>query len=585
MPSPKQLWEARKQVLLSYSHKAILVAIACFAFSGLRWLGDQKTWDAGNEVRKVVSAAVTSALSGSGVSGLPSGSGQGLVTCPEISDLPRSFGSREQMIAAMQDRAESCVWENLQGAIDAASKQLATIGKKEMEEMLAEPPPKSGPRVSRFTRAADQLSRVADFIAKEEALAATTAKAARQNVYARLTSMRVPLADPAAANASGWQKVTAWLAQKAHEAGAEDSGTHVVFEMLWFASLLLGVVASSILFVIVLTALPITGGEGFWTERIRKLLEDIPAASKSFIAVPLAAVAIGGGTLAGTVATTEAGGRARHVYDRTFSAAPAKPGEPVRTNGSGVPPPAIDQRTFRTGDINTFNGVLPPYLDKLGPIADSLSLISDRSESLVVAVGQTGKNIGLAFQSVASDVRGLTRTASETSSLMADLQQNIRGLRTDLDRDAQTIVPLVKAIEKLEATVDRRDNEMVRAIQAVEKIEAIQAGGTSRVLAQQAETDARKLLDRTFGPRLYHVGPLVPSLMAARLEESTESPEAKAMIDALVTMRKAGSLSRAQFEEQLRTALEQKGLSERAAKKLLQENLPALLKVCALPRL
>jgi len=591
-PEEKLRRRARKAVAMSYASKAALALIACLGFGALQWLGDQKVfeekfretrWEVNPDVTAVVQAAVVQAATDSaemtaGMKSVPNSAAVksasalptvktaiGASSCPGVlapAATVRSFASREQLILAMQEQAEACVWASFRATVEVTSRKLADVGKK--------PPARS-----------EEFISFADFIAREAAVARVTARAARQHVGARLMSMPLTPRELDAyepnANGSTWERLAAWCSNKVQRAAAEDSGTHVVYEMLWYAALLLGVVASSILFVVVVTALPISSGKGYWTKRIAEILERVPTSGKSGIAVPLLAAVIGGGTLAGAVAATQAGGQGRGVYERAAIESVAASGS-IQAGGS---------LNYRGGDVNTVNrgAEEPPFLPPvvhLDPISDSLSAISESIRKLVDKPPSANQAIAQAFSSATSRLDGVERTASETSQRVAVLQQAVADLRVELGRQVDSVEPLVAAVDALTSTVAQHEGEIAAAVRTVEESAERQAAASARNLAQTAQSDPRGFFARTFRGTVYQVGPLVPDLMAAFLEDTTDARAIAAMREVLQKMRDEGPAPRSVFETKLGEELRKRAPEH--AEALLRSSRSALLKICALPR-
>jgi uncharacterized protein YoxC len=601
----KQLpWKAWKQVFLSHVHKALLIGIACLGFVVLQWLGEQKTlsdrsreeqWKVTPAVEEVVRDAVTqaslvqaSASMGSTVKGVNDPktvkSAVESSLCPRNLGASRLFGSREQLISAMQEQAEVCVWEKFRTIVEVTSTKLAEVGKR---------PPASSKEFIGF----------AEFIAKEEAFSGITARVIRQHVGARLMSQPMKAEDPPNLEQDSdppWEKMVARFSGKIQKAAAEDSGTHVFFEMLWYASLLLGVVASSILFVIVLTALPITNGKGYWTERIDEILKHVPSPSKSVIAVPLMA-ALGGGMLAGTITATQPGGESRDVrevqegreayeHTRIVSAVPKTPSPPI-SQSEPIGGETVDRRTYRGGNVYNFGSMadsaVPTPIVDWEPIAGYLGRIDESSRQVAEATGGAKQLLDREFLSVTSwidemRIDEIRSAVGATSRSTAQLREAVTKIQEDLGRREDAMQPLIKAVQDLTATMTQHEKEIADAAQIIKEIEDRRASDSTKSLAQTVESDPRpNFFHRTFGPTLYHVGPWVPNLMAARLEGTTDAKVKDMMVEVLQEMRREQPLSHSNFEAKLRQKLLRKLVPEQA-EALIQDR--SLQKACALPR-
>lgn len=593
------LKEARIQVLLSYGQKLLLVMIACGGFAALQWLGGQK--DAAEDFRKTrwkwqpeivkrvvfedTKPSTSGTISTGGATAASpaikqSSSGPSPQSpCPSVVDSTQSYSysSRERMIEAMQELAEACVWANFRRTIKNATQQLEAAGDNPEKK---------------------QFAHFADYIAKEEALASVNAKVARQHVAAQLAGMHLRAEKPKPSEGrTAWEKGTARLGDGIREAAGDDSTLHIFYEMLWYAFLLTGVIASSILFLVLLNALPLTSAEGYWTARISEILKSIP--TRSALAVPLLAAAIGGGTLAGSVAATEAGGQGRR---------PAKPpetSEPATLGGPGMPhgpnPPGQPNTNtpggpwiYRQGDSKTDFffprgdlAFLPPLMD-LREIESSLRTIDNTSRQFVEETRNARQGAALSFAlgfltmpSMRDNAEPLAVEAlRQRVDALAKTQEDL-GKRMDMVGDLK---PLIQEVHVLAAALNARDDKIHDALQSVEKQGERQEKVAAQSLGQTAEIDQRGFLARAFGKTYYAVGPLVPSIMEVRLEDvMTSKADRKTVIDLLKTMRQMPPCPKTDFQENIRKGLEGK-LQEETVESFMRDHFPALLKICALPR-
>jgi len=588
MSRKRLLKEANKRVLTSYTQKATLVFIACIGFGALQWLGEQKDienkarngrWKAGQRVLAVVETAVAQANS-DGKSKAPTLNGDDSFkpsSCAELLDsADQSFGSREQMILAMQERAEACVWGQFRAIVEEPSRNLAKFRNK------------TNPKSEDFTG-------FADYIAKEEALATVTAKAARQRVAAQLASMPTQAPPPLkqdkklVVQSVRKKTIAVRLREEIQSIAAEDNGLHVFYDMLWYASLLLGVVASSMLFLVFLTSLPITSGEGYWTKRISEILERLP--TPKMIAVPIMAAAIGGGTLVGAIASTQPGGQGREVtrattlYDQRTS---VTPGAPNPLSPQGQLNQLIDQRSYREGDINTtfFHrredlAFQSPLVD-LNQIKAPLDGINNSTSALITEMRNANRSIALTLQLLAPKVDDAGNKAlAEALQRLAALEQR----EVDLSGRVDKLEPLTETAKKLTATMADREKEITEALKEVKDLEDLERQIAAQSLGQAAEIDPRGFWARTFGKPRYRVGPLVPSIMAAQLAD-TATPEVKEVVgEVLHEMRGAGPFDEDEFKDELTKRLKgKKRLGEKEVTDFVSDQLSSLLKICALPR-
>jgi hypothetical protein len=634
------LREARTQVFLSYGQKLLLVMIACCGFATLKWLGDQK--DAEDRFRKarwkgrpdiVVSvvnqatleeaepkasdsagtkptgkqsvanvtmkqadanaatkqsantatkpSVANTSLKQAGADATTKQSGA-IEPCPSvigpapsyIGSAPSYFASREQMIVAMQELAEACVWANFRRTIKKATTQLEAAG--------------DNPEVEKF-------SHFADYIAKEEALATITAKVARQHVGARLVSMQIEPEQrqpfKAVQGQSTWKNVTAQLSDRIRQAAGDDSNLYIFYEMLWYASLLTGVIASSILFVALLHALPLTSGEGYWTTRISEILKSIP--SRSVIAIPFVAAAIGGGAFAGSVTATEPGGQGRGAAVKLLTTS-----EPAPPKMPGLPDAASEPWTYREGDSNTAifyrgGGALafrPPLMD-LGTIEASLKTLNSNSAQLLDETRAARQSAALTLwlwtmPSLGDRAEPMAADALRRVEELARKQEEL-GRRIDALGDLKQ---LTQEVHTLAATMNTREQTIDGTLQSVQRRGDRQENVSAQSLGQTAAIDPRGFFARTFGKTYYAVGPLVPSAMDAYLKGVMSDAEREALVNMLTEMRKEPPCSENDFRINIREGLSKELRAEKIEKveetveSFMRDHVPALLKICALPR-
>ncbi|HXO27498.1 MAG TPA: hypothetical protein VOA80_09160 [Thermoanaerobaculia bacterium] len=623
MTRKQLLREARLHVLGSYLHKALLVLFAGLGFGMLAWLGKQQDterrfyetrWQVPPGQVNLVPEAVAA------VSGVQPRKDDWPCAGVPTSAAP-SFGSRELLILGMGNQAEACVWKRFGETVKTASQKLQKLA-----------------AAGRAPHADGKVADFADFIGKEEALARITARAARNYVVARLSSVPLspkkasltlspgmassapspktasstpspgkasstrspgtpssaqggsqPPSNQPALERRSWRNSLDWLALEAQEASADDSELHVAYEMLWYASLLVGVVAASLLFMTLLTAVPIAGSEGPWTKRIREILARVPAPDNKMIAVPLLAAAIGGGTLVGAVAGTRPGGQGRSFHDPlTINNTAAKGSGPTDPAGAAVP--SITQSIVRGDETNnnssTTNSGWPPPLEWQPPLVDlgsaneSLQAMSVSSRHLVQAAYAANLTMRGAFDSLARRIDDVDHDAAATKLEVAALRADVSRIGSDLREGLGAEGPLVQAVESLTATVSRHEVDLARASRAAGEIDERQ----ELSLAQAAETDPRGFFARTFERRLYRPGPLVPGIMSALLKDVTRPQVVKAFDAALTRMRVQEAQPRAKFQARLGHEIEKEFDADETmrqeARRVLTLETPALLKLC-----
>jgi hypothetical protein len=612
----RRLWEARMEIGLSFLHKAAYVLLACIGFWALQWLGDRQAddehyrrnqWEATSRVTGVVDDAVTeaakSATSAPGgaqtlsakqaLKTLAPTSGAS-ATCPTYpdSEAPARFGSREELVAAMQERAEVCVWAKFREMTKAASLKLEDMGR-------AAPKPDDK----------DAFSILAEFIGKADTHAFIAARVARQRVAAQLRSL--PLkprkfglcdernADETLCNDDPGKYKEAWFSGKMRAASADDNQSHVIYEMLWYAALLLGVLAASILFIVFLTALPMTTAEGYWTKRVGQILERVPIPSKAGLAVPLLAAALGGGTLAGAIAATEPGGEGRDLYFEPRVVVATVPSQEPGTPIAPAPGPQGPQGPQGEPGASFFYPpvlygtewtILPPPASgsstvDLTRIESALGSIGVSARGLVRETQAANRIVEKASEAMASQLAGVKQAAEEASRCAAGLQQSVALIEASLKESGTSVVGLKETVGQMATTLATRQGEIAVMARAIQGLEDDRAKVSALALGQTSQLDQRNLFARSFRSTLYQVGPLVPSVMKGRLIDRATEDEAKKVSDVLRAMRsEEPPLTREKFEEAFETRLGKAGLAPGRVEDLVSENMPSLRKVCALPR-
>ena len=580
------VWEARKQVLFSYGHKAVLLLVACAGFATLQWLGDQKDahddkkWIVDDGVKTIFNNAIYR-VSDAGTEAIPE------TTCREP-DNSKRYETREELIAAIQGRAEACVWAKFRGTVNQV---------REKTDIL------------------NDYTRYTNFINQEQAFAAAKANAVRQYVGTMLMSRELPPKRQGQESSTPGPKPNPIPAKKdgliqrglekiRGEIGAlkselkdkiqptldDRSSTHVIYQILWYASLLLGVGASSMLFIVILTAIPITNGEGYWAERIGKILDRVPSVAGRSIAVPLLAAAIGGGTLAGAAAQTQSGGQARI---------------PDGGNKTNIEPAALIN-SWSLVEVDTYNDLRKfrqlnpppsnPPLD-LTEVTSQLKDLNQRTQALSKEAETAKREVEAAVNRASSKISDVMLAAQGVEERVDHMQRTIVTARAAAE-DLLACANDLRALEvQAQAALGKHMQDTELAANGVEGREELQKKTFGQTLAQSTEYDMRPFLKRTFGRTLYHVGPAVQTMMAARFdnEEPSSKVEKKALLKALEGMRdKEQPLNRRDFEQRLLERLENPPkdlnppedltLTSEQIKALKDKHLPALLRICALPR-
>ncbi len=585
MTKKEMIWEARRQVLYSYIHKFVLVLVAFGGFGMMNWLGDRKEahdnqkWKETPVIQGVMHDAVERLPppeeSTAGRPALPD-DGQDQAAAGKVEPIPaaacggpstKEFTTREELIAAMQARAEACVWAEFRGTIQQMRTKIAVIAneKSASEKTLKD---------------LKDYKDYANFVTQEAAFAATRAKAARHYVGTMLANAELPPL-PASTKTTNIL-ILRDLDERIRPTLDDKSSLNVVFQILWYASLLLGIGASSMLFVLILTVLPITNGEGYWTKRIGEILDRFPLGSRAFTVPLLAAAAIGGSTLAGAAAETEVGGQAR------------------------ISSSTVEAPTW----INTINSwSLVEYGDVYNPTTLTspvdLTAIAGQIEALDKNTTDLGKKVAATKREVVTAKRRIAAAMRLANSRINDVAITVHDADALLDQVQRTVTgthvvanDIFACVNQVQTTMGSHTKATDAATQAVEGRENDQKETFSQTLAQGAAIDSRGFFGRTFGWTLYQVGPAVQTMMAARLDNlnpTADKTEKKALLKAIKDMRGGEPLKRKAFREDLVARLmnptensNSKGddlaLTPEQINRLMEAHFRALLRICALPR-
>ncbi len=555
-------WKPAGRLFGSYASKATLVGLAVAGFWSFTWLCDQKE-TVGWRVDKTVEGIVVGAVADIN---------RGQPPCP-IFGAARSFDSRAELILAMQEQAEACVWKTY-------SEKVSSVG-----DSLVGGPTRSPSSAEQLADSEMRIRYLGDLLARATALARVRAVAVRQRVAANLFPV-----ERGAGNGSerGPAAPKQTFEKSIRRAAADDSPRHAIYEMLWYASLLLGVAASSFLLLILFRAIGITGGN--WTD---KILAHATADGKTAIAVPLMAAVLGGGALGIADAATHPGGYGPHGGRGPVTAAgPAgKPGQQGLPGQSGLPgapglqgqPGSPGSGSWTAGgpsyDLRTWN--LTDEFD--APVVDLRPL-----ERRMTEINRSAKRL-------VDDTSGFhRRVAALLPQLTARLEQHLAQVEREAGRTNQRVAGLTVAVAGLEqqlASDSQETADGLSAIAAQEKTLATAAPAIAasdqrqaRSLGQAAEIDPRSFpfFRRLFGHRLYHVGPQVEDIMSASLPDTGSGTAIRnGVLAALHDMRGKKPCGRQEFLQLFQGKLKAH-LNPDLVQEVLQDHRRALLELCAL---
>ena len=589
------LRQVRKRIAISYGHKAVLFALAAFGFMSLHWLGgERKDYEKQQKSRWLVTGKIRTAVErATGEPLCAAFEEQAAQEDPAWCIKNTVYETREQLISALQDISEASAWARFRAVTSDAHTKMQNA--KMQNAKLAQ----------------DEYVRFADFVAHEETYAKALASAARKSVGARLAAMDLKPEKPPEETLTVFEE----LIQPTLDPGSD---THVIYQILWYASLLIGVVASSMLLVIVFTALPITTAEGYWTKRINELIEWRPGSAMRSIVAPLLAAplltaALAGGTLAGAAMATEAGGNARPPKDQRAQSdqgnrIPQSPkielpkGDPPKT-GEEKPPVPPDEVSERLDAIDESLAALSRAITN--GFTGVTGRIGDTEKTVVKRMGGVGSKVNNKVSQTAREVQHqiaeLRQPVSETNLATQATLKGVTDITPKVTETHQNVGTLSTRVKEHEYRRQEDTRDIRGRAENIQATQLQQDKAAIRTLAQNAQRDPRGFLGRTFGPTLFKIGPLVIETMDARLGESkVPDAERTAFRNALTAIQqqqrkgehepKHGAETYRVFKAHLRTELLASGasvspeVSATQVEALIANHFSALVRICALPR-
>lgn len=531
MTDKEKLREARKRVFFSYLHKSVLLAAAWGGFVALHWLGEQKdNFKDTQDKRWMVPVGLV-------------GTVRQAAPCAGESFLKQGYATRSDLIAAVQEKSESCIRRELDSEARKIRGRIAEIEGKDSQD----------------PEDLKTYGNLWTILEKRETYARAKVLGERQHIGAVLRYAELR---------DSWSRGKGF-ASSLRSTFDEESNTHVIYQILWYGVLIFALGAATLLLVIVLTALPITDGEGYWTKRIGEALDRLPGTTKRTIAAPLLAATLGASTFAGAVTETRPGGQAWNAPQVTVEA-PRSGAPPVQAPAPPIESPAEGDLRIRGGDLYIQGGdlliegdrpivVQPPKLEwkvVAGPLIASLN---NRIDVVVKAAQDSDGRL----QELEHNLSVLQQTSGDMLACLNDLRPVIERVE-DVDRDM---------FLHAKASQDYADD--------VEGREERQAKTSTESLAQSTEVDPRGTFARNFLWTVYKVGPLVPRVMEARLDRVFGKA---AFLAALQDMKREEPMRSKKFLETIGKKLATHGLSQDQIRGLMNGHSRALLRVCALPR-
>jgi hypothetical protein len=521
--------EVRRNLVSSYLEKLIVVLIAVAAFVGLAQLGkltDERKFVVDHKALDTVAKAANQIVQEKAATDTATATQSRRGAAATLEAIAKSFASpvtpepvtAQELTTHIEHLADESIWndykENVSRHEADYQKQLDTAAKSK--------DPK--------TSLSDVNGSFANYLASDEALARGRVAATHALIEAAVVHLRPE--DPSV------------LKRMADE----KSSLHVLFEMSWYACLILGVLACSYLVMTVFTALPFTSFDGEWTKRLEEILKSaVPGMAHAAI-LPLAAAAVIGGTvLAGTTYATVPGGGARGTTNK-----PTLELHPTIEFGDS---PSYDNRQFHHPGLTAGELVIQ--------LRAAIKSLNDHTTARTDEVKECVKDAKSVLEAVDTSVGEVAVEAVK-----------IRSLADDANENASRAGASAEAAHQVAKTIDTKIDERSTSIAAEqEKQDALQ----QHSIARAAAADDRGFWKRTFGFTQFKVGPAVVDAMDARLADEKLSPTDRETVHhALVAMSNVPALNRWKFEQ----ALERHQLP----RPMIDCYIHTLLRLSALPR-
>lgn len=534
----KVLVNARWEFVWSYVHKIALVALAGLGFLALGWLGGRsdryvKRWtlDAASvkavadEGSQIVKAATQT--NDTATAALAEATRAIDVVAAGLEEKPLGpYASKTEVITALEQRVDAHIWGT----------GMASI-RNRIE------PATGSPSV--------ELDRI---IAQEEAW-----------VRARIAAAHAVIAAAAPKLQKSNDKVAPW------ESMFDSSRPYyVIFQIIWFALLLMSVLCLSMLALTLFAALPFTSAESYWTKRITEILGGVVPGAVAKVAAPmLASALIAGAVVAPAMYATAPGGISRETAQirerierqerQTINNVEgAKTDQTINQYGGDVNDwviydNSLSQTTFNTrmGDLDRSVRVLPGRVDRR--VQTTLDLFIQRLPrndaalaDLTAAYTRLSERVGVVEDGVAQNL-DLTEN---TFTAVGRVAEDQRTFRTEFENAAEGITASQQQLHELSSG---------------DRLQAIEADGRSYFL-------------RSFGPTHFHVGPVVAETFLARLGGRFADRE---FLDALQAQK---PMDRWAFETMLRNEMAGRHFTAAEIDDFMTAHFDQLLNVTALRR-
>jgi hypothetical protein len=489
--TPKEaLRKARRQFAWSFAHKIAIAAIAIIAFERLAWVGRASDTHAKKRTQRWVLSRVefstivaeanniTQDVSANTGPKIISPSSKIPPTTPEMAAIraikdvqnsiigdPQMFATRDELASALKKRVDARIWAI--GTNELAEELVAKPHSKDLEKMVRE---------------------------KEAWIRARSAAA---HTLIDAGSVRITAADSNNASESMWKKMF-------------DSSTpyYVIFQMLWYSLLLIGVLSVSYLLLILFSALPFTNLESYWTKRITDILSS--AAGVRIAAPLLGSAVLAAAIVAPTMGQTAPGGLSREettIRQATVYGARTTTnieGSQTTTNIEG------SQTTTNVDARNIHNG--------LGDQAFK-DAVANLTRAMTLRVPQkVGDELRPLIMNTRTDLRGITRQMVDlvtTQEIMASDLAIARAKALEAADAAQKALAKATELDKAQTAMQSSLSESGTKISAVQ---ARQDELGSNLRLQTTQTDERNVWARAFGPTMFEMTPAVIDAMTIRLD-------------------------------------------------------------------
>jgi len=491
-----------RHVLASYAEKLLVVLVAVGCFSGISALGhltdtnrhikvnEQRLQEIATSAKVKLAPEPEEAAPGQ----KPTPEGQKVV--PPVQRTQRGPNWQEEMTAQeltahVQHLADAAIWVDHTTEVEKLKKEYVNESKKPTAD-----------------KQPDINGVFANRLAGEETRTRARVAAAHARIEAAVTQIS--------------RKNDALLSRMADE----KSSLHVLFEIIWYALMIVGVLGCSYLLMNLFTALPFTSIDGEWTKRIEDILRSAtPGAARAIAIAPLAAAAVIGGTvLTGATYATVPGGVSREVvrHEQTIE------NRPTLNEGS----------IYDYSDRSTHSMPVEPGL-KPHELSSALEQTTRRIN------GVTSANA----TSVSECVRDAAGKVDSVHVSVRDVGEKAEGIELLAGAAAAHASNASAGITGVDANINARSNAIVDE-------QTHQNEVRSNSLVRTAAVDERGFWRRHFGSTQYRIGRSVLDAMTAQMaaDKVAERDQLDVQI-ALEKMTALRPLGRRQFEAALKGAL------------------------------